>query len=288
MVSRRDFLKLAGIGAGAAFLSGCGSRSYVAQQDALLPPTPTPFVLPIGSPPPEIATPTPGLNITPSASPVRTATPKYAGRKLCFVLWDHQLARYAYRPRDLIHQVPQTVPLYSGESLHFNRSWIDYWRDILRLCNPGMKVEDFERGWKSLITSDRAFTNGTGPDTGHFALHPITCGGATHEMVTGEPEKHGMRIYTLKWASDPPPVPKDPSGLDMTRHFMATTGSSLRLPDGSYAVHGFPQFENPIVPLASWHGTDLIEPSRIKAVSDIQPPYNTWAGQMPTVGQRER
>ena len=55
---------------------------------------------------------------------------------------------------------------------------------------------------------------------------------------------------------------------------MATTGSSERLPDGSYAVYGFPQFENCIVPLVSREDTDLIALDRIKVVSNILRPYN--------------
>ena len=74
----------------------------------------------------------------------------------------------------------------------------------------------------------------------------------------------------------------------MTRHFFATSGTSIRFPDGSYAVYGFPQFENCIVPLMSAGDTDFIEASRVKPVSDIQQPYHTWASQMPTVGAGKR
>ena len=47
------------------------------------------------------------------------------------------------------------------------------------------------------------------------------------------------------------------------------------LPDGSYAVYGFPQFENCIVPLVSREDTDLISLERIQVVTNIQRPYNT-------------
>jgi hypothetical protein len=137
---------------------------------------------------------------------------------------------------------------------------------------------DFEQAWSSLVVSDRAFTNSTGPETGNFALHSITCGGATHEMVSGIPERSGhgfyMRIYTLNSRKNPPSIPARPVDIDMTRHFFATSGSNVQLPDGSYAVYGFPQFENCIVPLVSPSDTDLINFSRIKAVSDLQRPYN--------------
>ncbi len=147
MVSRRDFLKLAGLGAGAAFAS------------AFAPPA----VLTRGSF---------------AAAPAS----KYQGRNLCFVLWDHELARYRYRPRNMQHPVPETCPLYSGSSMRVTPLWEEYWRGILQLCNPGMSDSDFEHGWNSLIMSDRAFTNGTGPegDPSHWAIHSITCGGATH------------------------------------------------------------------------------------------------------------
>lgn len=168
--------------------------------------------------------------------------------------------------------------------------WTAYWRGILRLCNPGMKDDDFELRWQGLIMSERAFTNGTGPeeDSDHWAIHSLTCGGATHEMVTGIREKHGIRIYTLNWLKGPPPIPESMHEIDMTRHFFATTGSNIKLPDGSYAVFGFPQFENCIVPLLSKDDTDFIDSWRIKPVSDLQPPYHTWASQMPLVGRGKR
>ncbi len=243
-------MKLAGIGAGAAMLAACTPR----------PVRPTPTAIP---------------------------TPKYAGRKLCFVLWDHQLARYNYQPRDRKHPVPETCPLYSGAINPVTAAWEAYWKGILRLCNPGMDDAHFTNAWYSLVDSARAFTNGTGPETGHFALHSLTCGGATHEMVTGEPEGPGtahLRIYTLNSRKDPPPIPQKVDEIDMTRHLFATTGSNTQFPDGSYAVYGFPQFENCIVPLVSPADTDMIDVSRVQTVTDLQQPYHTWASQMPQVG----
>jgi hypothetical protein len=137
-----------------------------------------------------------------------------------------------------------------------------------------MEDVDFERSWNSLVASDRAFTNASGPETDDFALHSLTCGGATHEMVTGEPERSYMRIYTLNSRKAPPLIPPKPEQIDMTRHFFATSGSNVLLPDGSYAVYGFPQFENCIVPLVSPADTDLIDLTRIKTVASIQRPYN--------------
>ena len=137
-----------------------------------------------------------------------------------------------------------------------------------------MSEGSFQGAWDSLVAPNRAFTNGSGPHSEEFALHSITCGGATHEMVTGHPERSFMRIYTLNGRKDPPPVPEKPEQIDMTRHFFATTGSNVRLPDGSFAVYGFPQFENCIVPLVSPADTDMIDLSRIKVVSDLQRPYN--------------
>ncbi len=249
MVSRRDFIKVAGVGAAAALLSACAPR---------LPP--------------------------PTAVPTPVPTPKYKGRKLCFVLWDHQLAKYNYQPRNLKHPVPETCPLYSGAVNPITPAWEAYWKGILRLCNPKMDEAHFESAWKSLVDSERAFTNFTGPETGNFAIHSLTCGGATHEMVTGEVEKgQHVRIYTLNSLDGPPPIPADAEHIDMTRHFMATTGSNVQFPDGSYAVYGFPQFENCIIPLVSTSDTDLIDTARIAFVSDLQEPYHTWASQVRTV-----
>ncbi|HTP01451.1 MAG TPA: twin-arginine translocation signal domain-containing protein [Anaerolineales bacterium] len=245
-LSRRDFLKAAGIGTGAMMLAACA---------------------------PQRATSTPTAR-QPTAVPSPIPTVTYAGRKLCFVLWDHELARYDYKPRDLKNPVPETCPLYSGASNPVTPAWEAYWRGILRVCNPGMKDADFEQAWESLVASNRAFTNGTGPDTGNFAIHSLTCGGATHEMVTGTPYRGRMEIYTLNSKKAPPPIPGEPAQIDMTRHFFATTGSNVKLPDGSYAVYGFPQFENCIVPLVSPADTDMIDLSRISYVSKMQKPYH--------------
>jgi hypothetical protein len=247
MFSRRDFLKIAGAGAGGILLHACAPK--------LVSPSPVPSTISL-----------------PRAMPGPIATPD--SRKLCFVLWDHQLAMYDYKPRNLKTPVPETCPLYSGAKNPMTPAWEAYWRDLLHLCNPRMDTADFERSWESLVVSSRAFTNFSGPETGEFALHSLTCGGATHEMVTGVPEGSHMRIYTLNSRKNPPPIPPRAEQIDRTRHFFATSGSNVRLADGSYAVNGFPQFENCIVPLLSPSDTDLIEVSRIKVVWSIQRPYN--------------
>ena len=245
MLSRRDFLKLAGVGAGTMLFNACAPKP--------VPPTPIPT-----------ATPDPAK--------------KYEGRILCFVLWDHQLAQYNYLPRNLKNPVPETCPLYSGAKNPVTPVWETYWRGILHLCNPNMGDADFEHSWNSLVVSDRAFTNSSGPETGDFALHSLTCGGATHELVSNFPEKTPrgwyMRIYTLNSQINPPSIPAQADDIDMTRHFFATTGSNVLLPNGSYAVYGFPQFENCIIPLVSPSDTDLIDMSRVRTVSNLQKPYN--------------
>jgi hypothetical protein len=262
MLSRRDFLKLAGLGAGAALLGGCASA---------------PHLIPTATPLPTPTRPAPGKSSPP------------ADRKLCFVMWDHELKRYSYKPRNPRRPVPMTCPLYSGATNTLTPAWIAYWKGLLHLCNPDVNEAEFQSGWLSLVASDRAFTNGTGPETGNFAIHSLTCGGATHEMVTGEPEKGDhVRIYTLNIHKAPPPLPATPDEIDMTRHFFATTGSNTRFPDGSYGVYGFPQFENCIVPLISNDDTDLIDAYRIRRVSELQNPYHTWQSQAPRVGEHKR
>jgi hypothetical protein len=239
MISRRDFLKLIGISTGTILLNSCAPKTA-------LPPT--------------------------------VPAPTSANKKLCFVFWDHQLAEYNYQPRNLKNPVPETCPLYSGAINPITPEWEAYWKGILHLCNPTMGDADFERAWNSLVVSDRAFTNSSGPETGNFAVHSLTCGGATHEMVTGIPEQTPkgpyMRIYTLNSRKKPPTIPSKPIYIDITRHFFATTGSNVKLADGSYAVYGFPQFENCIIPLLSPSDTDLIDTSRIKVVTSLQRPYN--------------
>ena len=203
---------------------------------------------------------------------------KYDGRKLCFVLWDHQLARYNYKPRNPKVPLPETCPLLSGFANRMTAEWEAYWKGILRVCNPGMSNKEFNAGWKGLVSDARAFTNNKAPDSGNFALWSITCAGATHQVVSGEPEGPGRRftrIYTLNHKKGPPPIPESMNGIDITRHFMATTGSNKLLDDGSYAVYGFPQFENCIVPVISPDDTDMIETERIIMVGSVQRPYNT-------------
>ncbi len=294
MVSRRDFLKLAGLSTGAALLGGCVPGLTPTPPSPGLLPTLAPFATPANTSTPRIVSPTPDARTPQSPTPAPTDPPsptptdgptaapqwtpgagsQYFGINLCFVLWDHQLERYHYKPRNIYNPVPETVPLFSGATNLLTDAWVAYWRGILRVCNPGMAVGDFERGWTSLIDSDRAFTNGTGPKTSFFGIHSLTCGGATHAMTTSMAENGWMRINTLNWHKGPPPIPGNPSQIDMTRHFFATTGTNQKLSDGSYVVNGFPQFENCIVPLISQNDTDLIELSRIKMVRGIQRPYN--------------
>ena len=245
-LSRRDFLRLAGLGAGAVAIGACSPRAALLASMTAEAPTPT-------------------TDLTPTPDP----------RKLCFVLWDHQLAMYDYKPRRPGIPLPETCPLYSGARNPLTTDWQEYWRGILRVCNPGMSDRQFEQSWTSLIHPNRAFTNFSNPEAGDFFMGNLTCGGATHEMVNGEAEGRYMRIYTLNTEKDPPPIPEKIEDIDITRHFFATTGSDVILPDGSYAVYGFPQFENCIVPLVSREDTDLIPLERIKVVANIMRPYNT-------------
>lgn len=281
--SRRDFLKTVGAAAGAAALSGCarslgftGEGRGVVSAPSLMPsPTGTATSLPdpAGMATATTAptnTPVQAINTLTIPSPIATPDP----RKLCFVLWDHQLARYGYRPRNLYKPVPETCPLFSGARNRLDDDWIEYWQGILKLLNPGMDSDEFRKRFGGLVADARAFTNDSGPESGNFALHSITCGGATHEMVTGEREDDLMEIYTLNVHDGPPPIPSDPHEIDMTRHFFATTGSNVKLPDGTYAVYGFPQFENCIVPLLSQENTDHIEVSRIMTTTRMRSPYN--------------
>lgn len=292
-LSRRDFLKALGLGAGAVFLAGCAPQipEPTLRPSATALPTLTPFQ---PSPPTLTPRPTdiPTVTNTPWiwSLPTREGVDATAlateqllgadedGRNMCFVLWDHQLARYDYKPRNPKVPLPETCPLLSGVANRMTSDWTDYWRGILMACNPGMKKGDFEASWKGLVADARAFTNNKGLDSGNFALWSITCGGATHEVVSTEPDGPGgryTRIYTLNHSKGPPPVPSSPNEIDITRHFMATTGSNKLASDGSYAVYGFPQFDNCIVPVISPEGIDMIETERITFVHQVQRPYNT-------------
>jgi hypothetical protein len=312
MLSRRDFLKIAGVSAGGVLLHGCAPKwlpfqpapsatslpSATATRTSIATATgtatttstatpsstptltETPTAIPTEAPtdtetPTEL--PTEEIGIVPAGTASRaggSAGTSAGGKLLCFVLWDHQLAQYDYKPRNIKKPVPETCPLRSGATIRLTAAWEAYWRGILHVCNPTVGDKDFERSWKSLVMSARAFTNHSGPDSGNFGLHSLTCGGATHQMVTGKSDGRYMEIYTLNGSQDPPPLPTKISDIDMTRHFFATTGSNVKLDDGTYAVYGFPQFENCIVPLVSPKDTDLIEVSRIKKVYEIQRPYN--------------
>jgi hypothetical protein len=285
-LSRRDFLKLAGLGSGAALLASCSPGLLTGAEAPAITPSPKLTRTPVRTSTPRIVSPTPSPTVASSVTPFPTwtqdpnlppqanPTVPYTARKLCFVLWDHQLARYGYRPRNMSNPVPETCPLYSGGINDITPAWEAYWKGILRVCNPEMSEQSFQSAWNSLVAPNRAFTNDTGPYSDRFAIHSLTCGGATHEMVTGEPDGLFMEIYTLNGRKDPPRIPSKPEDIDITRHFFATSGSNVRLGDGSYAVRGFPQFENCIVPLVSPFDTDKIALSRIKIVTDIQKPYN--------------
>jgi hypothetical protein len=258
-------VRLLGASAGAAVIQACAPRGMHPIAD---PPLATSIGKPALEPGPAV-TPTTEATDTPSTTP--TAVP----RKLCFVLWDHQLARYGFQPRDPSTPLPETCPLYSGAAHIMTAEWEAYWKGILHVCNPDVPEKHFDSAWRSLIATNRAFTNTLESAPDFLVIHSLTCGGATHEMVTGVPEGDYMRIYTLNYKKGPPPIPTSADKIDITRHFFATTGSNKRLADGSYAVYGFPQFENCIVPLVSSEDTDLIELSRIKVVTEVQRPYHT-------------
>jgi hypothetical protein len=274
MISRRDFLKMAGLGAGAAFLNACSAALSPTPAAAGLPTLAPVIATPARTATPRIMSPTPPATATTTPFALSDIATPYGKRLLCFVLWDHQLEQYGYRSRDPSNPVPETCPLRSGAVNPMTPAWTAYWKGILHLCNPAMDPVHFEHAWRSLTASYRAFTNFKGSETGDFSTHAITCGGATHEMVTGEPEGQYIRIYTLNWAKGPPPLPSSPQQIDMTRHFFATTGSNVKLADGSYSVYGFPQFENCIVPLISRDDTDGILAARVKPVDFVQRPYN--------------
>ncbi len=280
-------MKALGAAAGAVVLNGCARGFELYDQGLALPSqTAMQFPAPAGSPTAS-GTPPPSPTYVPSADPstqtpfhwsTPTPAPTRDTRRLCFVLWDHQLAMYGYHPRNLYKPLPETVPLFSGARNRITPAWEDYWRGILRVCNPSMDSDHFEASWRGLVSDARAFTNDSGIESGNFALHSITCGGATHEMVTGVRETltdgDYMRIYTLNINRPPPPMPTTDHDIDMTRHFFATTGSNVKLSNGTYAVYGFPQFENTIVPLVSQEDTDLIALPRIMLTDRLRSPYN--------------
>src|SRR5512147_1641461 len=108
-LSRRDFLRLAGLGAGAAVIGACAPRANTVAPTATATPWPDPAVTPTMTPDP---------------------------RKLCFVLWDHQLAKYNYKPRHPGIPLPETCPLFSGARNPLSPAWQEYWRGLLKLCNP--------------------------------------------------------------------------------------------------------------------------------------------------------
>jgi hypothetical protein len=178
MISRRDFLKIAGVGAGGVILQGCAPRTVAPwlfpsptslptetpEPTATRTATSTPTLKPTRTPIPTFTatnTPTPTAWPTEMPTDTETATAESGeGRLLCFVLWDHQLAQYGYQPRNIKKPVPETCPLRSGANNRLTPAWVDYWRGILQLCNPGMGGKDFEASWRSLVSDARAFTNG--------------------------------------------------------------------------------------------------------------------------------
>ena len=109
MVSRRDFLKIAGLGAGAALLNGCAPQLIPTPQQPDPFRGPAPFATPVRTSTPRIVSPTPDV-ATPTPWHFTPAPPiSYVGRKLCFVLWDHQLAMYDFRPRNMLQPLPETL-----------------------------------------------------------------------------------------------------------------------------------------------------------------------------------
>jgi len=108
--------------------------------------------------------------------------------------------------------------------------------------------EGFEAAARMVTMPGRSRT--TGPDSGQLRVVEHVVRGATHRCSANRrPRRRYTRIYTLS----PRPAAEhahQPKEIDITRHFWQPP-EHQQLPDGSYAVYGFPQFENCIVPVIS-------------------------------------
>lgn len=168
---------------------------------------------------------------------------------------------------------PETIGTYTREFNRVTPELESYWRGLLKILSPDMSKKDFERNWKSLTASDRAFTNDHGWNSGQFALQSLICGGATVKAVTGQIIIKSGKLWMEVYAIDPKKLPPLPSSTpDMTLHFYGVISTAIKY-KSTYRKNPFPQFKgNSIIPFVSRGGRALLPYSKLRLLPDFNIP----------------
>lgn len=201
-------------------------------------------------------------------------------RNLFFVKHDYQMNPLPDRFNKWDSD-PEVVGTYYDRKIKVTTEMNRYMRGILRLFCPNLSDVDFEKSYRSLMadgTKSGAFCNFAGIDSPDWSWEELLCGGATLQAVTGEIVRMGgkdyIEVYALN-ANNVPATPLSVFDVDMTLHFRPTVFTHEKLPDGSYKVWAFPQFDDKsVVPLWSKSDTLFVPAERLVSVLSVQNPFN--------------
>jgi hypothetical protein len=203
--SRRDFLRIAGIGAGAVAVQGCSPKGLI----AWLAPTPiippTPFLMPTTAPmstltltPTEGATgtPIPAATSTPTPFPTWTPSPSATPTPPATLVhdfqvpaegtfrqlrhdfenpeWDHKPRSSTYNAGSRNSALPETVGFqpFNGEDfvrLTEEMQWFHF--GLLAKANPGLTTAELKARWRALTVNSVAFTDKHSIDYGTRFFH---------------------------------------------------------------------------------------------------------------------
>ena len=209
--SRRDFLRIAGLGAGAMVAKGCSPKAVL---DWLVPTPiipPTPLLMPTSAPTQD-PTASPTLTLTPTETPVGTEVPTGTSTPTAFPTWtpapsltqtpsgillhdfqvpaegtfrqlrhdfenpdwDHKPRSSAYSPGSRNSALPETVAFqpFDGEDFVRLTEEMQWFHfGLLAKANPGLTTAELKARWKALTVNSVAFTDKHSIDYGTRFFH---------------------------------------------------------------------------------------------------------------------
>lgn len=182
--------------------------------------------------------------------------------------------QHELKPRNAKHGLPETFKVLEDTLFPVVKyKLMPYMVEILKLKNPNMDAVTFAKNFSSLYTSDRAFSNKHGSNSGDFKVENLITGGATLRLVNGKPfRKRGYWYYSV-WAVNVfnPIIPSTLDTLDMTINFLPTISTTEKQLDASgkwtglYRKTSFPQFDgNSVIPFWGKDGKNSIRADYVK------------------------
>lgn len=181
-----------------------------------------------------------------------------------------------YNPSAGVYGDPETNKSLSDRFFGVTDNLEKQLQGVIELLNPGMKPTDFIGQFHSLYASNRAFSNKSGWNSGHFAIENLICGGATRRAVTGVPYRAAGEWWLDVYAIDVtklPLMPTTAADIDMTLWFFPVV--AMQTPTtAEFRANPFPQFDGRcVVPYLGKGGINAIRLAKLKPVDSIQNPF---------------